>query len=119
MRCLLLLSREQKMWCKIRIAACINPILPKFLHLQMALENQQQRNKQAQPNATDQLTLKDRLSSLNNLPRFFGLVWQTSKGLTIADCALRIVRSATPVAILYVGKLIIDEVIRISHAHGT
>src|SRR6478752_2892610 len=84
----------------------------------MALENQKFRDKQAQRNATDQLTLKDRLSSLNNLPRFFGLVWQTSKGLTIADCALRIVRSATPVAILYVGKLIIDEVIRISHVQG-
>src|SRR3954463_8887218 len=85
----------------------------------MALENQQQRDKQAQRNTTDQLSLKERLSSLSNLPRFFRLVWQTSKGLTIANCALRIVRSATPVAILYVGKLIIDEVIRISHTHGT
>src|SRR6476661_317165 len=85
----------------------------------MALENQKFRDKQAQRNTTDQLTFKERLSSLTNLPRFFRLVWQTSKGLTIADCALRIVRSATPVAILYVGKLIIDEVIRISHAHGT
>ena len=85
----------------------------------MALENQQQRDKQAQRNATDQLSLKERLSSLSNLPRFFNLVWQTSKGLTIANCLLRIVRSATPVAILYVGKLIIDEVIRISHVHGT
>src|SRR3954471_14261752 len=84
----------------------------------MALENQQQRGKQAQRNTTDQLTFKDRLSSLSNLPRFFRLVWQTSKELTIANCALRIVRSATPVAILYVGKLIIDEVIRISHMHG-
>ena len=84
----------------------------------MALEKQQQRDKQAQRNATDQLTFKERLSSLSNLPRFFRLVWQTSKGLTIADCALRIVRSATPVALLYVGKLIIDEVIRISHVQG-
>jgi ATP-binding cassette subfamily B protein len=85
----------------------------------MALENQQQRDKQAQRNTTDQLSLKDRLSSLSNLPRFFRLVWQTSKGLTIANCLLRIARSTTPVAILYVGKLIIDEVIRISHTHGT
>ena len=76
------------------------------------------RDKQAQRNATDQLTFKDRLSSLSNLPRFFKLVWQTSKGLTLANCALRIARSATPVAILYVGKLIIDEVIRISHIQG-
>ena len=84
----------------------------------MALENQQQRAKQAPRNITDGLTLKERLSSLSNLPRFFKLVWQTSKGLTIANCALRLVRSATPVAVLYIGKLIIDEVIRISHVHG-
>ncbi|TKK69313.1 ABC transporter ATP-binding protein [Ilyomonas limi] len=85
----------------------------------MALENQKFRDKQAQLNATDQLTFKDRLSSLSNLPRFFKLVWQTSKGLTIANCALRIARSATPVATLYIGKLIIDEIIRISHTHGS
>src|SRR3954462_9164430 len=85
----------------------------------MALENQKFRDKQAQRSATDQLTLKERLSSLSNLPRFFRLGWQTSKGLTITNCALRIVRSATPVAILYVGKLNIDEVIRISHTPGT
>ncbi len=84
----------------------------------MALENQQFRDKQAQRNVTDQLTFKDKLSSLSNLPRFFRLVWQTSKGLTIANSALRIARSATPVAILYVGKLIIDEVIRISQVQG-
>src|SRR5687767_8806184 len=84
----------------------------------MALENQQQRDKQAQRNVTDGLTFKDRLSPLNNLSRFFRLVWQTSKGLTIANCALRLARSATPVAILYVGKLIIDEIIRISQTPG-
>ncbi len=84
----------------------------------MALENQQFRDKQAQRAATEQLKFKDKLSSLRNLPRFFKLVWQTSKPMTIINCLLRIARSATPLAILYVGKLIIDEVIHISHAHG-
>ncbi|HKP33075.1 MAG TPA: hypothetical protein VJT83_10115, partial [Chitinophagaceae bacterium] len=58
--------------------------------------------------------MKQRLSALRNLPRFFSLVWQTSKSLTIANIVLRILKSATPVAILYVGKLIIDLVIHIS-----
>ena len=64
--------------------------------------------------ATKPLTMKQRLSALRNLPRFFRLVWETSPALTIANIALRIVKSATPVAILYVGKLIIDQVILLS-----
>ncbi len=63
---------------------------------------------------TNQLTLKERLSALRNLPRFFKLVWETSRWMTIVNALLRIVKSATPVAILYVGKLIIDQVIVLS-----
>lgn len=36
----------------------------------------------------------------------------------IANAALRIARSATPVAILYTGKLIIDQVVLLSRSHG-
>ena len=62
------------------------------------------------------IKLKDRFSALGNLPRFFKLVWQTSPSLTIANAVLRIFKSATPVAILYVGKLIIDQVVLISQS---
>ena len=62
------------------------------------------------------IKLKDRFSALRNLPRFFKLVWQTSPSLTIANAVLRILKSATPVAILYVGKLIIDQVVQISQS---
>jgi ATP-binding cassette, subfamily B, bacterial len=58
----------------------------------------------------EEVTLKDRFNALNNLPQFFKLVWQTSPVLTIATALIRVVRSAIPVAILYVGKLIIDQV---------
>jgi ATP-binding cassette subfamily B protein len=61
------------------------------------------------------ITIKDRFSALNNLPGFFKLVWQASPRLTIASALLRIVRSAIPLAILYVGKLIIDQVIQSGH----
>jgi ATP-binding cassette subfamily B protein len=64
------------------------------------------------------ITLKERLAALNNLPAFFKLVWQTSPRFTILNALLRIIRSAMPVALLYVGKLIIDNVIVISHHHG-
>lgn len=82
-------------------------------------ENQQIRDRQAQRRANEQLTFSDKLSSLRNLPRFFSLVWQTSKWMTVVNVLLRIIRSATPVAILYVGKLIIDEVIHVSRSHNT
>ncbi|WP_295795519.1 ABC transporter ATP-binding protein [Mucilaginibacter sp.] len=68
---------------------------------------------------TEPLTFKDRLAALNNLPAFFKLVWQTSKLFTIINAMLRIVRSAMPVALLYVGKLIIDNVIFLSRHHET
>lgn len=56
-------------------------------------------------------TLKDRFSALKNLPQFFALVWQTSPSLTLATAFIRLLRSAIPVSMLYIGKLIIDAVI--------
>src|SRR6187399_1552209 len=74
----------------------------------------------ARPNSnqTEPLSFKQRLQALKNLPRFFRLVWQTSPRIMIANAALRIARSATPVAILYTGKLIIDQVVLLSRSHG-
>jgi len=63
-----------------------------------------------------EVSWKDRFSALNNLPRFFRLVWQTSPKLTVLNAVLRLIRSAIPVSILYVGKLIIDEVVRLTHS---
>ncbi|MEO6330751.1 MAG: ABC transporter ATP-binding protein [Ginsengibacter sp.] len=63
---------------------------------------------------TPPLTFKQRVAALRNLPKFFKLVWQTSPSMTVANAILRIIKSATPVAILYVGKLIIDQVVQIS-----
>ena len=63
------------------------------------------------------LTFKDRLGALKNLPAFFRLVWQTSPAMTLANALLRTVRAALPLTVLYVGKLIIDEVVRLSQ-HG-
>ena len=48
------------------------------------------KNKQTTKAGTDQLTFKQRLSALRNLPEFFKLVWQTSPSLTIANSVLRI-----------------------------
>ncbi len=73
------------------------------------------KNKKTAKPTTTPLTFKQRLAALRNLPKFFKLVWQTSPSMTVANAVLRIIKSATPVAILYVGKLIIDQVVHMSH----
>jgi ATP-binding cassette, subfamily B, bacterial len=67
---------------------------------------------------TTPLTLKERLQALRNLPAFFRLVWQTSSSLTLWNIFLRLLRSAIPVSVLYIGKLIIDEVIMVHNRPG-
>jgi ATP-binding cassette subfamily B protein len=67
---------------------------------------------------TDTLTFKERLQALRNLPAFFKMVWQTNATMTVVSFLLRIIRSAMPVALLYVGKLIIDTVILLSKTHS-
>ena len=56
-------------------------------------------------------TLRERFGALRNLPPFLKLVWQTSPALTLATLLLRLTRAVLPVATLFVGKLIIDEVL--------
>lgn len=65
-------------------------------------------------NGISKPTLKEKFAALGNLPRFFKLVWQTNHWYTILNGILRLLRSAIPVTILYVGKLIIDEVVLLS-----
>jgi ATP-binding cassette subfamily B protein len=54
----------------------------------------------------------ERLRTLRHLGRLFAQIWQTSRTLTLLSLVLRLIRALQPVAMLYVGKLIIDEVVR-------
>jgi ATP-binding cassette subfamily B protein len=65
-------------------------------------------------NSTQDISFKERLSALKNLPNFFKLVWRSSPSKTLISFSLRILRSAMPVALLYVGKLIIDQVVALN-----
>jgi ATP-binding cassette subfamily B protein len=57
------------------------------------------------------VSIKERLSAFQNLPRFFKMIWQTSRSMTFGNVLLRIAKAAIPVIMLWVGKLIIDEII--------
>ena len=55
--------------------------------------------------------LRERLAAFRRIPPFLKLVWQTQPWLTLAMAALRLARAFVPVAVLWVGKLIIDVVV--------
>ncbi len=63
------------------------------------------------PSTPESPTLRERIAVLRNVPPFVRLVWQTHRGLTVAMVLLRLVRAFVPVAVLLVGKLIIDAVV--------
>ena len=58
-------------------------------------------------------SLRERFAALRNVPPFLASIWQTSRSLTLASVALRLLRALLPVVTLYVGKLIVDEVVRL------
>ena len=70
------------------------------------------------PPAPGKRSLRERFSALRNLRPFLRQVWQTSPWLTIATLVLRLVRALLPVVMLYIGKLIIDEVVAIAAPAG-
>jgi ATP-binding cassette, subfamily B, bacterial len=61
-----------------------------------------------------QLRMRERFGALRNLPPFLALVWRTSRTLTLATLVLRFLRAVVPVLTLYIGKLIIDEVLQLA-----
>ncbi len=63
-------------------------------------------------------SLRARMGALRTLPPFLAMVWRTSPGLTLGLLALRMVRALLPVATLFVGKLIVDEVVRLAGLPG-
>ncbi|MDB5663104.1 MAG: transporter related protein, partial [Sphingomonas bacterium] len=60
-----------------------------------------------------QTSVRERFGALRNLPPFLAMVWRTSRALTLTTLLLRLVRALLPIATLFIGKLIIDEVVRL------
>ncbi len=66
----------------------------------------------------EQSSFKDQFEALKNLRPFFAMIWQTSKTYTIGNAVLRLLKSAIPLATLYVGKEIIDTIIELINQGG-
>ena len=58
-------------------------------------------------------SLKERVGALKNLRPFIAMVWHTSPHLTAASLSLRLVRALLPIITLFIGKLIIDDVVQL------
>ncbi len=73
------------------------------------------QNRRMSPHAPsrDRPNLRERLDAMRNLPPFLRQIWQTSRTLTLASLGLRVIRALLPIVMLYIGKLIIDEAIRL------
>ncbi len=57
------------------------------------------------------IKLKDATKSLKHLPRFFRQVWESSPQMFVANVSARLASAALPVIMLWVGKLIIDQIV--------
>ena len=62
--------------------------------------------------AEEKKSWRDRLQALRHVPRLFKLVWETHPGYTLTIMLLRVLRAAIPIAVLWIGKLIIDGVLQ-------
>ncbi len=68
---------------------------------------------------TGKRSFRERVGALRNIRPFLSLVWQTSPAFTSATLLLRLLRALLPVATLFVGKLIIDDVVALAQRPGT
>src|SRR5512142_2480959 len=65
----------------------------------------------------EQVTWAERLDALRNIPPLLRMVWDTHKGYAALTVVLRVLRSLVPLAVLWIGKLIIDAVVAGIAAH--
>ncbi len=79
----------------------------------MAKKNKPSRSLFANSNR-EKPTLKENLKAFVNIPKLFKLIWATSPILFLMNIVFRLLKASLPLAMLYVGKLIIDEIIRLT-----
>ena len=66
----------------------------------------------------ENLSYKQQFTALGNLPRFFNMIWEASRPMAITNIFLRLLKSAVPLLMLYIGKEIIDEVLALIDQPG-
>src|SRR4051795_13002062 len=62
---------------------------------------------------------RERLQALRHLPKLLRMVWETEPRYVVGILVLRVARSAVPLAVLWIGKLIVDQVVHAINLHNT
>ena len=90
--------------------------LRRGMHMAMTSSGAQREARRARNGrgTPSDLSFRERVGALKNLPPLFRLVWATSRMLFTANVVLRVLRALIPVTSLYVGKLIVDDVVRVA-----
>ena len=55
---------------------------------------------------------RERIEALKHVPRLLRLVWESEPRYVAGILVLRVLRSLVPLIVLWIGKLIVDEVVR-------
>lgn len=63
--------------------------------------------------------LRERIAAMRLVPRLIALVWETNRVYTVTMIVLRLARSVVPVTTLWVGKVIIDDVVSLARYGGS
>jgi ATP-binding cassette subfamily B protein len=69
-------------------------------------------NRIARKPGEPQPSWRERLQALRHLPRLLRLVWESEPRYVVGIFLLRVGRALVPLGVLWVGKLIVDEVVR-------
>jgi ATP-binding cassette subfamily B protein len=59
-----------------------------------------------------EVTWRERMQALRHLPRLLRMVWETEPRYVVGILLLRVARALVPLAVLWIGKLIVDEVVQ-------
>src|SRR5829696_1335653 len=69
--------------------------------------------------AAPNISWRERLQALRHLPKLLRMVWETEPRYVIGILLLRVARSAVPLAVLWIGKLIVDGVVHAINLHNS
>jgi ATP-binding cassette subfamily B protein len=76
------------------------------------------KRNQSAPQPDEKPSWRGKIAALRYVPPLMKLIWETHRGYAVAMIALRLSRSAVPIAALWVGKQIIDTVLALRESHG-
>jgi ATP-binding cassette subfamily B protein len=68
-------------------------------------------NIRGRPTLGPKISWRERLQALRHLPKLLRMVWEAEPRYVVGILLLRVARSAVPLAVLWIGKLIVDEVV--------